>query len=72
MLKSFIMRAKKDILSQYILFTRFYDEQRKIFDDKRLAIKETIQICKDEDILRNYIKKYEKEPLDITGKKATK
>ena len=40
--------------------------------NKRLAIKETIQICKDEDILNKYIKKYEKEPLDITGKKATK
>ena len=56
--------GEKDILSQYILFTRIYDEQRKIFDDTRLAIKETIHICKDEDILGTYIEKYEREAVD--------
>ena len=46
------------------MFTRIYDEQRKIFDDTRLAIKETIHICKDEDILGTYIEKYEREAVD--------
>ena len=54
----------KDILSQYILFTRIYDEQRKLFYDARLAIKETIHICRDKDILSNYIEKYEREAFD--------
>ena len=58
-MKIIYYNGEKDILSQYILFTRIYDEQRKIFDDTRLAIKETIHICKDEDILSTYIEKYE-------------
>ena len=56
--------GEKDILSQYILFTRIYDEQRKLFYDARLAIKETIHICRDKDILSSYIEKYEREAFD--------
>ena len=56
--------GEKDILSQYILFTQIYDKQRKIYDDARLAIKETIHICRDEDILSSYIEKYEREAFD--------
>ena len=56
--------GEKDILSQYILFTRIYDEQRKLFYDARLAIKETIHICRDKDILSSYIEKYEREAVD--------
>ena len=57
-------KGEKDILSQYILFTRIYDEQRKLFYDARLAIKETIHICRDKDILSSYIEKYEREAVD--------
>ena len=57
-------KGAKDILSQYILFTRIYDEQRKLFYDARLAIKKTIHICRDKDILSNYIEKYEREAFD--------
>ena len=46
------------------MFTRIYDEQRKLFYDTRLAIKETIHICRDKDILNSYIEKYEREALD--------
>ena len=56
--------GEKDIISQYILFTRIYDEQKKIFDNERLAVKETIQICKNEDVLSSYIEKYEREVVD--------
>ena len=46
------------------MFTRIYDEQRKLFYDARLAIKETIHICRDKDILSSYIEKYEREAVD--------
>ena len=46
------------------MFTRIYDEQRKLFDDTILAIKETIHICRDKNILSSYIEKYEREALD--------
>ena len=46
------------------MFTRIYDEQRKLFYDARLAIKKTIHICRDKDILSNYIEKYEREAFD--------
>ena len=51
--------GEKDIIGQYILFTRIYDEQKNNFDDERLAVKETIQICKDENVLSGYIEKYD-------------
>ena len=63
-MKIIYYEGEKDILSQYILFTRIYDEQRKLFDDTILAIKETIHICRDKNILSSYIEKYEREALD--------
>ena len=41
---------KGDIISQYVTFTRIYNEQMKKYGRTRRAVLETIQICRDENI----------------------
>ena len=49
-----------DILNQFIVFTRVFDEQRKKYpDDPRKAIQETIRICKEKDVLKAYLEREE-------------
>jgi len=55
----------KDIISQYVAFTKVYDEQRGIYGRTREAIEKTIRICKDNDILKEYLESREKEVVDI-------
>ena len=55
----------KDIISQYVAFTKVYGEQKKIYGRTRKAVEETIRICKDKDILKEYLSSREKEVIDI-------
>ena len=55
----------KDIINQYILFSKVYGEQQKKYGRTKEAILETIRICKDRDILREYLRSREKEVVDI-------
>ena len=43
-----------DIISQYVAFTKVYNEQVKQYGRSREAVTETIRICKDRDVLRNF------------------
>ena len=55
-----------NIINQYVLFTQIIDEQRKLYkDDTKTAIKETIRICKNNNILKKYLENQEKEVIDI-------
>lgn len=53
--------GKDDIISQYVTFAKVYDEQRKKHGKNRTAILETIRICKDKNILTEYLLEREKE-----------
>lgn len=53
------------IVAQYVKFTRVLADQEKIYGRKPRAIKETIAICKANDILRKFFEKNEKEVIDI-------
>lgn len=53
--------GKDDIISQYVTFTKVYDEQRKKYGRTRTAILETIRICKDKNVLKEYLSEREKE-----------
>lgn len=45
-----------DILDQYILFCKIFDEQKALYpDDKPLAVRETIRICIERNILKEYL-----------------
>lgn len=54
-----------DIINQYVNFTRIYDEQRKKYGRTRRAVLETIRICKDKDVLKQYLEDRQKEVVDI-------
>ena len=54
-----------DIINQYITFTRVLDEQISIHGRTREAVEETIRICKDRNVLKEYLKNREKEVIDI-------
>lgn len=58
-------QSEKDIISQYIMFTKVYNEQLKLYQRTRKTITETIRICKDRNILREYLSSREKEVVDI-------
>ncbi len=54
-----------DIITQYIVFTQVLNEQVKIHGRTRKAIEETIKICKDRNVLRDYLESRSKEVIDI-------
>ena len=56
---------EKDIIGQYIIFCKVYNEQRKLYGNTRQAITETIRICKDRNALREYLENKEQEVVDI-------
>lgn len=56
---------KGDIINQYVTFVRIFDEQIRKFGRTRKAILETIRICTEEDVLREYLEKRKKEVVDI-------
>lgn len=55
----------KDIVSQYIMFTKVYNEQMKKYGRTRVAVMETIRICKDSNVLKAYLESREKEVVSI-------
>ncbi len=54
-----------DIITQYIVFTQVLNEQVKIHGRTRKAIEETIKICKDRNVLKDYLESRSKEVIDI-------
>lgn len=54
-----------DIINQYVTFTKIYNEQIKKLGRTREAVLETIRICKDQNILREYLENREQEVVDI-------
>lgn len=56
---------EKDIIGQYIFFSKVYNEQRKLYGKAKLAVTETIRICKDKNVLKEYLESKEQEVVDI-------
>ena len=64
--KVLITGKNNDIITQYVLFTKVIDEQRNLYkNNTQTAITETIRICKDKNILKEYLENHEKEVIDI-------
>ncbi len=55
----------EDIINQYIIFCKVFDEQRNLYGMTEQAVKETIRICKDRNILKEYLMSREKEVVTI-------
>lgn len=56
---------KGDIINQYVDFTKILNEQIKLHGGTKIAILETIRICKDRDVLKEYLESRESEVVDI-------
>ena len=56
---------KHDMNSQYIAYCRVLDMQVKKHGRTKKAIEETIRICSDKDILKEYLEAHRKEVVDI-------
>lgn len=54
-----------DIVNQYVLFTKICSEQMKLYGRSKKAIVEAIRICKDKNVLKEYLESKESEVLDI-------
>ena len=54
-----------DIINQYIIFCKVFNEQTKHHRMTRKAVTETIHICKDRNVLREYLHDREKEVVTI-------
>jgi hypothetical protein len=54
-----------DIINQYVAFTKIYNEQVKLHGRTREAVLETIRICKNQNVLSEYLSGREKEVVDI-------
>ena len=54
-----------DIINQYIIFCKVFNEQTKQYGMTQKAVTETIRICKDRNVLRKYLLEREKEVVTI-------
>ena len=54
-----------DIINLYVTFTKILNEQIRLHGGTKKAILETIRICKDENILKEYLESRESEVVDI-------
>lgn len=56
---------KGDIISQYVTFAKVFDEQVRRYGLCKRAVRETIRICRDRNVLRKYLESRESEVVDI-------
>ena len=56
---------KGDIINQYVTFTKIFNEQVKKYGLVEEAVRETIRICRDRNILKKYLEGRESEVVDI-------
>lgn len=56
---------KGDIINQYVSFTKVLNRQVKKYGRTKTAVRETIRICKDSDVLKEYLESRESEVVNI-------
>ncbi len=56
---------ENSIIGQYIIFCKVYNEQRKKYGQIKKAVTETIRICKNRNVLKEYLENKEQEVVDI-------
>ncbi len=63
--KVLYQESEKDIIGQYIIFSKVYNKQRKLHGNTKRAVIETIRICKDRNVLKEYLESKEQEVVDM-------
>ena len=54
-----------DIINQYIIFCKVFNEQTRQHGMTRKAVMETIRVCRDQNVLRDYLAEREREVVTI-------
>ncbi len=62
---------KDNVLGQYMLFCKTLSEQKKIYGNTKKAVELTIEICKQKDVLKEYLEKRKYEVLDMISQFIT-
>ena len=57
--------GKKNIVEEYVSFCHIFDKQIKLHGQTHEAVTETLKICQNRSILKNYLKERQKEAEDI-------
>lgn len=63
--KVLFQEDENNIIGQYIIFCKVYNGQRKKYGQTKKAVTETIRICKDRNVLKEYLENKEQEVVDI-------
>lgn len=63
--KALYQEEENNIIEQHIIFCKVYNEQRKKHGQTKKAVTETIRICKDRNVLEEYLESKEQEVMDI-------
>lgn len=53
------------MIGQYVRFCRVFNAQTRLHGLTDTAVRETIRICRDEDVLKSYPEEHEKEAVGI-------
>ena len=64
-IKVLYQEDEDNIIGQYIIFCKVYNEQRKKHGQTKKAVTETIRICKNRNVLKEYLESKEQEVVDI-------
>ncbi len=54
-----------DIINQYVVFTKVCNEQVEVYGRTRKAIQEAVRICKNKNVLKEYLESREQEVVDM-------
>ena len=54
-----------DIINQYVVFTKVCNKQVEVYGRTRKAIQEAVRICKDKNVLKEYLESREQEVVDM-------
>ncbi len=54
-----------DIISQYVEFTKVCNGQTEVYGRTRKAIQEAVRICRDKNVLKEYLESREQEVVDM-------
>ena len=60
-----LYEESEDIIGQYIIFCKVYNEQRKKFGRTEKTINETIRICMNRNVLKDYLESHKREVISI-------
>jgi len=64
-IKVLYQEDENNIIGEYIIFCKVYNEQRKKYGRTKKAVTETIRICIDRNVLKEYLENKEQEVVDI-------